>query len=283
MRRWWGNLTVRSLLLGFGVLAIAPIAVLLSGSFTGKQELYASLAPVLGSEEGYVHIRLVPSYPTLKNVVELLLDSPEFFKMFWNTQGMTAAVLIGQMLFGVPAAWGLARYEFPAKKVILLCYILLMIMPFQVTMLSEYLVLEKLELMDTLAAVILPEIFRTVSAFIMYRFFCGVPEMLLEAARIDGAGELRIFFKIGIPCGASGIFSALLLQFLECQNMIERPLIFLKTKELWPLALYLPEIEPERAGFAMCAAVVSLLPVFTVFWYGQEYLEAGIVAVALKE
>lgn len=283
MRGWCGRLAAGMILLFLGVLAVAPVILLFSGSITGEWELHTLIAPALENEQGYVRIRLLPLYPTLRNVVELFLDSPEFFKMFWNTQGITAAVLLGQFFFGVPAAWGLARYEFPGKGGILLCYIMLMIMPFQVTMLSEYLVLEKLGLLDTLGSVILPEIFRTFSVFIMYRFFCGVPEALLEAARMDGAGELQIFLKIGIPSGSAGIFSAMLLQVLECQSMIERPLIFLKTKQLWPLALYLPEIAPERAGFAMCAAVVSLLPVLFLFLYGQEYLEAGIVAVAIKE
>ena len=154
------------------------------------------------------------------------------------------------------------------QKAILWCCILLMIMPFQVTMLSEYLVLKQLGLLDTLAAVILPGIFQTLLVFIMYRFFCGVPNALLEAARIDGAGELGIFLKVGVPVGSSGIFSAMMLQFLECQSMVERPLIFLKNKKLWPLALYLPEI--TRTRFAMCASFVAMLPVLLMFFSGQE-------------
>ena len=249
----------------------------------GEAELYGWIAPILGDQEGFVRLRLFPDYPTLRNFVELLLDSPEFFRMFWNTQRISVETLAGGLLFGVPCAWGLAQYQFPGRKAILWCCILLMIMPFQVTMLSEYLVLKQLGLLDTLAAVILPGIFQTLPVFIMYRFFCGVPNALLEAARIDGAGELGIFLKVGVPVGSSGIFSAMMLQFLECQSMVERPLIFLKNKKLWPLALYLPEISPERAGFAMCASFVAMLPVLLMFFSGQEYLEAGIVASAIKE
>jgi multiple sugar transport system permease protein len=91
----------------------------------------------------------------------------------------------------------------------------------------------------------------------MYRFFCGIPEELLEAARIDGAGEWKIFLAIGVPLGSSGIFSALVLQFLECFSMIEQPLVFLQTKKLWPLSLYLPEIKEGQTGFALCCSLLA--------------------------
>lgn len=283
MKKLFAHALIAVMLFAVGTLAVLPVLVLISGSITGEAELYGWIAPVLGDQEGFVCLRLFPDYPTLRNFVELLLDSPEFFRMFWNTQRISVETLAGGLLFGVPCAWGLAQYRFPGRKAILWCYILLMIMPFQVTMLSEYLVLKKFGLLDTLAAVILPGIFQTLPVFVMYRFFSSVPNALLEAARIDGAGELVIFLKVGVPVGSSGIFSAMMLQFLECQSMVERPLIFLKNKQLWPLALYLPEISPERAGFAMCASFVAMLPVLLLFFSGQEYLEAGIVASAIKE
>ena len=283
MKKLFAHALLAVMLFVVGALAVLPVLILVSGSITGEAELYGWIAPILGDQEGFVRLRLFPDYPTLRNFVELLLDSPEFFRMFWNTQRISVETLAGGLLFGVPCAWGLAQYRFPGRKAILWCCILLMIMPFQVTMLSEYLVLKQLGLLDTLAAVILPGIFQTLPVFIMYRFFCGVPNALLEAARIDGAGERGIFLKVGVPVGSSGIFSAMMLQFLECQSMVERPLIFLKNKKLWPLALYLPEISPERAGFAMCASFVAMLPVLLMFFSGQEYLEAGIVASAIKE
>ena len=105
----------------------------------------------------------------------------------------------------------------------------------------------------------------------------------MESARLDGAGELLIFIKIGIPLGSPGIISALVLGFLEYWNLIEQPMVFLKTKELWPLSLYLPNIELEQAGFAFAASVVALAPAVLVFLSGQDYLEQGIVSTAVKE
>ena len=156
-------------------------------------------------------------------------------------------------------------------------------MPFQVTMLSNYLVLDKLHLLNTHGSIILPAIFSTFSVFIMYRFFCNIPKSIIESARVDGASELVIFAKIGIPLGMPGIMSAVVLQFLEYWNLIEQPLTFLKDKTLWPLSIYLPNITLENADIAFTASAVTLIAAIIVFFAGQSYLEQGIAASAVKE
>ncbi len=264
-------------------LAAGPVVFVITGSLMGRGELGEHLAPVLFGTEGFVTWRLFPMYPTLQNIVELLCDSPEFFHMFWNTMKLTAGILLGQLLCGMPAAWGLARYSFRGCRLVYGLYILLMLMPFQVLMLPEYQVLEKLSINNTLWAVILPGAFSTFPVFLMYRFFAEVPEEVLEAARIDGAGEGRVFLYIGLPLGRTGIVSALLLQFLECFGMIEQPLAFLKDKRLFPLALYLPEIGAERAGFAFAASLVALAVPLLLFFAGSEYLEQGIAASGVSQ
>lgn len=194
----------------FGTLTVAPLLFLFCGSLMGEPEITQYLVPILNGTKGYASWRLFPLYPTLKSVVELVFDSPEFFQMFWNTMKITGGILLGQLVFGMPSAWGLARYRIPGKGVFYLLYIILMMLPFQVTMLSEYLVLSRLHMMDTLWAIIAPGAFSTFTVFLMYRFFCGIPEELLEAARMDGAGEWKIFFFVGVPLGAcnpvSGMF-----------------------------------------------------------------------------
>ena len=267
----------------FALAAAYPVLFLLAGSLMGKQELAGYLSPVLAKGDGYAAFRLFPMYPTLRAYVELLLDSPGYFVMFWNSIRITAGILLGQLLVGVPAAWAFARYDFPLKKPAFTVYITLMMMPFQVTMLSNYLVLDRLSLMDTLWAVILPGAFSTFPVFIMYRFFTGIPEAVVESARIDGAGEGKIFLYMGLPLGSGGICSALVLGFLECWNLIEQPLTFLKNKELWPLSLYLRDIGLLEAPGAFAASVVVLLPALFIFLGGQDYLEQGIVAAAVKE
>lgn len=265
------------------LLAAFPVLFLASGSFMGQEELKELLLPVLTGGEGFVSWKLLPRYPTLRSYVELLLDSPEFFVMFWNSVKLTAGILIGQLLVGVPAAWGFARFSFPGKKLLFTIYIALMMMPFQVMMLSNYLVLDDLALLDTLSGIILPAVFSTFPVFIMYRFFEGIPEALMEAARLDGSGELMLFIRIGLPLGSPGIISAMVLGFLEYWNLIEQPMAFLKTKSLWPLSLFLPNINMEKAGLAFAASTVVLLPAVLVFLAGQDYLEQGIISTAIKE
>ena len=264
-------------------LCLAPVLFLLVGTFMGNHEIYTCIAPALGKGDGLAIWHLLPQYPTLQNVVELLFDSPEYFQMFWNSIFYTGAILAGQMLFGMPAAWGLARYSFRGRKTVYRLFILVMMMPFQVTMLSQYLVLNRLGMLDRPQAVVLPGIFATFSVFIMYRFFKGIPLAFLEAARLDGAGELKLFFIVAIPLGSPGVISAIVLGFLEYWNLIEQPMAFLKTKSLWPLSLYLPQIDISQTGKAFAVSVLVLIPAVIVFLAGQDYLEQGIISTAIKE
>ncbi len=278
---------MRRFLTGFLLLlagiAVFPVIFLAVGSLMGNLELQEMLRPVLERTSGYASWKLLPEYPTFRFYVEVLLDSPEFFVMFWNSVKITAGILVGQILVGVPAAWGFARFRFSGKNLLFTIYIALMMMPFQVMMLSNYLVLDKIGLMDTLSGIILPSVFSTFPVFIMYRFFESIPESLMESARLDGAGELQVFVRIGVPLGSPGIISAMVLGFLEYWNLIEQPMAFLKTKEKWPLSLFLPNINMEKAGLAFAASVVVLLPALLAFLAGQDYLEQGIISTAIKE
>ncbi|BCK00957.1 carbohydrate ABC transporter permease [Anaerocolumna chitinilytica] len=278
------RLTVKTT--GLFLLALVvwiPIIMIVNGSFMGSDELSRNTGPILRDTAAMADWSFLPLYPTLKSYVELLFDSPGFFVMFWNSCLQVIPSLLGQLLTALPAAWAFARFDFKGKKLLFTMYILLMILPFQVTMVSSYLVLFKLHLTGTPLAIILPNLFSAFPVFIMVKFFRDIPKSLIEAAKLDGAGEGYIFFKIGIPLGSSGIFSALLLDFLEYWNAVEQPLTFLSQKKnLWPLSLYLPAISAENAGIAFTASVVTMALSLLLFLYGQRYLEQGIAASGLK-
>ena len=266
------------------VLAVMvfPLFMLTANSLMGRQELLETCGAVLADYGESANLRVFPMYPTLRAYVRLLLDSPEYFTAFWNSMIQTILVLAGQLLAAVPAAWAFAQFRFPGKKVLWFLYMLLMILPFQVTMVSGYLVLNTMDLMDTRAAVILPGIFSTLPVFILQKTFAGIPKELLEAAKIDGAGDLRIFVSMGIPLGMPGIFSILILGFLEYWNTIEQPMTYLKTEALWPLSLYLPQMVNTEIAAAFAASIITLLPALLLFFYGQDSLEQGIVASGVK-
>lgn len=260
------------------VIMVMPLVMLCTNSLMGKRELLETCGAVLSDYGTKAEFRLFPQYPTLRAYVGLLLDSPEYFAAFWNSAVITGGVLAGQILTAVPAAWALARFDFPGRAALKFLYMLLLILPFQVTMVSGYLVLDLLKLLDTYPAVILPGIFSALPLFILSRSFRAIPKEIIEAAKIDGAGELGIFMKIGVPLGMPGIFSVLIIGFLEYWNAVEQPLTYLKTEALKPLSVYLPVMVKAEVQTAFAASIVTLLPAVLLFLCGQESLEEGIGA-----
>ena len=260
-----------------------PIWFAITGAFSSQWELEENLSPLFSNGTEMVKWSLLPQAPTLQSLVEVLLDSPGFFPMFWNSVAIAAGILLGQLLLALPASWALARFPFVGKKTIMTLYIVLMLMPFQVLMFPQYLVLDDLQLLDTLWAVILPAVFSTFPVFLLQRFFQAIPQEILEAARLDGAGEGQIFLRIGLPLGAPGILSVSILTFLDAWNMIEQPMTYLKTKSLWPLSLFLPEITLPDMGMGFAAALLMLIPALLLFLNGQEYLEQGIALSGGKD
>lgn len=271
------------LLLAPALLVVLPILILLSGSLMDTLELKGYLTTVFTDGTEFISWKLLPDYPSFANYGKLLFETPQFFVLFWNSMKLVLCILMGQLLVAVPAAWGFAVYQVRGSRVLFALYVVLMLLPFQVTMLSSYLVLNKLSLLNSHQAIILPAVFSTFPVFLSYGGFRGIPPQLFEAARIDGAGELMIFFRLGLPLGKSGLLSAMVLGFLEYWNLMEQPMAFLEDKSLWPLSLYLPEITWGQAGFAFCASVITLIPAVFVFILGQDYLEQGIIYSGLKE
>ena len=276
------EMCIKLLFIMMGIVICMPVFFVITGSVMGSYDLEECLAPVFREGQGFVTWKLIPDYPTIEHYGKLLFQTPQFFVLFWNSMRMTGLILAGQLLVGVPAAWAFAVYQVRGSRLLFGLYIVLMLMPFQVTMLSSYLVLNRLSLLNTQLAVILPAVFSTFPIFLTYGGFRELPAELFEAARIDGAGELYIFLRIGLPLGKGGMLSAFVLGFLEYWNMLEQPLAFLEDQALWPLSLYLPQISWTQAGFAFCASVIMLLPAVFVFIIGQDYLEQGIVYAGLK-
>lgn len=264
-------------------LACFPIVLIVTGSIMGNLELERHLFAISTDANSYISWKLIPDYPTIKHYIKLLFYMPDFYVVFGNSIKLVGCILIGQLLIALPGSWAFATYSFRFRNTLFSLYIVLMLMPFQVTMLSNYLVLDSLHIMNTHKAIILPAVFSTFPVFLMYRGFCSIPPGMLDAARIDGAGEFKTFLYIGLPMGSTGVLSAMVLGFLEYWSLIEQPLAFLKDKSRWPLSLFLPEIGINQAGYVFVASVITLIPAVFVFILGQDYLEQGIIASAMKE
>ena len=270
------HILLRIFVIAAAVLSVMPLVFLMCGTFTNEVELDQILAPVIGDGMGYATWHFIPLYPTVKNVVELLFDTPEYYVLFWNSVKIVGVVIAGQLLFAVPAAWGLARSHSRWAKMIFGLYMFCMILPFQVTMLSQYIVLNGMHMVNTHWAIILPLVFSTFPIFIMFSAFERVPASVVEAARLDGAGGFMIFAHMAVPIAKKGILSAAILGFLEYWNIVEQPVVFLRDRSLWPLSVYLPEVSAGGAGRAFAFALFSYIPSLIVFYIGRDVLAEGI-------
>lgn len=260
-----------------------PIMILLAASFMPEDELMYRYLEVLGLGKDTIRLSLLPSYPSSHSYKELLIYSPGFFIMFWNSCLQFFPMLAGQLIVAAPAAWSFAKYPTRAKRTLFCIYIILMVLPFQVMMVSNYLVLETLDLLDSHLSLILPGIWSALPVFILTKFFEGIPQTLVEAAHLDGASEFFVFFKIAVPLGKPGIVTAFMLGFFEAWNALEQPVAYLQNRSLWPLSLYLPNITADKASAAFAASVIVLLPSVLIFLNGQDFLEQGISSSGVKE
>lgn len=277
-------LVVRSVLLwGVALVVLMPLLMTLGASLMDKPELMDHIRPVIRNTSGYASATLIPKLPTLKQYVSLLLDTPKFLTMFWNSMQLVLPIVLGQVVIGCLAAWGFAHYRFPGRNALFMGYIALMMMPFQVTLVPTFLVLDRFNLIDTPWAIILPGMFGSFSVFLLRQFFVTVPASLLESARIDGANEARVFLSVGLPLGKTGIASLFILSFLDNWNLIEPPMTFLRSQDGWPLSLYLTRIGEANVELAMAASVITLAPPLLLFLYCESYLVRGIQMSGLKE
>lgn len=270
----------------FALISLAilyPVMLVILLSVQGSDELAGTISPLIQFMGEYADVHYLPQYPTLGHFTDLLIFTPEFYTVFWNSLLMVGVILVFQLVVAVPSAWAFARFRFKGKKLLFNLYVIFMLMPFQVTMLSQYIVLDRFQLMDTRWAVILPAVFSTFAVFLIYRGFADIPNDVADSARIDGANEWQILRYIGLPLGKHGILSCFVLSFLDYWNMVEQPLAFLKDKSKFPLSLYLPMMDLSNSEMMLAASVVTLLPAVFVFIIGQDYLEQGIISSALKE
>lgn len=273
----WAVLTAACL------LVFIPLLLMAAASLMPEDELYWRYLTPLGLGRDRVRAVLFPSYPSSEAFIELLIRSPGFFVMFWNSCIQVLPMLAGQLVVAAPAAWAFAKFRFKGKRMLFGLYVILMVLPFQVTQVSNYLVLDRLGLLDSHLALILPGIWSTLPVFIMTKTFETIPGVLMEAAYLDGAGEFYTFFHVGLPLGYPAVVTSLMLSFVEGWNALEQPITYLKDKTLWPLSLYLPSIAEDKASVAFAASLITCLLPVLIYLNCQEELEQGVAASGVKQ
>ena len=174
------------------------------------------------------------------------------------------------------AAYAIARVNTKFRAIVIFVYIILMLMPYQVTLVPNYLVIDAMNLLNTRWAIILPGVFSPFSVFILAKFMKRIPTSIVEAAKLDGAGEWQIFTRIFMPLCRSTLYSVAILVFLDYWNMVEQPLILLNSDELYPLSVFLSKINQGDTGIALAIAVIYMVPPVLLFLYSEDYLIDGI-------
>lgn len=264
------------------ILSCLPALLLLVGSLTGTRELAVCFSGVF-REQGSSCFPLLPAFPTLRGYLETLLDTPEFYVVFFHSVKLAGSIVGGQLLIAVPAAWGFSKWHGRMGSLLFYLYTILMLLPFQVTMLPNYIVVDRLGLMDSHAAIVLPAVFSTFPVFLVYRYFIGIPEELFEAYSLDSSSHFGLFWHIGLPLALPGIKAAALLGAIEYWNLLEQPLLFLKTPSLWPFSLYLPQVTEGNVQYVFVFSFLVLIPVCLAAVAGREELQKGIGAIVLKQ
>ena len=151
-----------------------------------------------------------------------------------------------------------------------------MLMPYQVTLVPNYLVSDWLHLLNTRWAIFLPGAFAPFSVFLLTKFMRRIPMAVIESAKIDGANEWHIFWNICLPQCRSALYSIAILVFIDYWNMVEQPLILLNDVEKQPLSMFLSSINAGEIGIAFAAAVIYMIPGLLLFLHGEAYLVEGI-------
>ena len=176
----------------------------------------------------------------------------------------------------IPDKVSLSQYRGKFRSFMFFFYVILMLMPYQVTLVPNYLVSEWVGILNTRWAIIFPGIFAPFSVFLLTKFMRRIPVSLIEAAKLDGAGEWQIFTRICLPQCRSALYSIAILVFIDYWNMVEQPIILLPDAAQQPLSVYLSQINAGEVGIAFAVATIYMIPTLLLFLHGEEYLVEGI-------
>lgn len=274
-------------------LAIIPIFFTFLNSFMSSEEIIKNYGVIFQSLSGHSDkgatylstapsLQLIPERVSIKQYLDLLLMSPTYLFKFWNSLILVIPIVFGQMVVACLASYSFARYRRKRREFLFFSYIILMLMPFQVTLVPNYMIADKLGILNTQWAIILPGIFSTFSIFLLTKYMRQIPAAYIEAAKLDGATEWQIFTHIALPTCKSAICALTILLFIDYWNMVEQPLVLLTDPDKQPLSVFLSQINEAEIGIAFAASSLYMIPPLLIFLWGEEYLVEGISRSGVK-
>lgn len=208
---------------------------------------------------------------------DVFLGTPRYLFRFWKSLGICLVIAAGQTAVSAAAGYAFAKCRFPGKSAVYFLLMILMILPLQVTLVPNYIMLAKLDLLGTNGALIWPAVFVPLGTFIMTQSFRAVPDEVLDVAMLDGCGLTRKLVQVAVPIVKGGIVCVCLLSFLDAWNMVEQPIAYLKDFDKYPLSVALAYVRPEETARQFICCILVLLPPLFLFSCFHEELADGIV------
>lgn len=261
----------------FGALALFPAIYTFCNSFMSPSEISQYYAAAMNQEGNTgAAFHLIPDAFSLEGYYMVFLRSADYLMKFWRSLLLCLAISAGQIIVSALGGFAFAKYPIPLKKGIYFLLMALMMMPVQVTLVPNYIVLDGLKLLDTWLALILPMAFLPFGTVFMTQIFKGIPDEVLDAAKLDGAGTLQILFRVMVPIGKGGAISVFLLSFVDAWNMVEQPITFLKDILRYPLSVFLASVNQVNFELPFVCGVLAALPMLLLFFFFHEELTRGI-------
>lgn len=282
-KRYFSRTVITILAILFAFLFVMPTLLTITNSFMTQSEITANYGQVFdNAKDGKsyisktINLKFIPDKVSFSQYWTVLLKSPDYIYKLWNSIILTVPIVFAQLMVASIAAYGFTRWRGKVRDSIFFFYVILMLMPYQVTLVPNYLVSDWLGILHTKWAILLPGAFAPFSVFLLTKFMRRIPVSLIESAKLDGAGEWQIFWRICLPQCRAALYSIAILVFIDYWNMVEQPLILLPDASQQPLSVYLSQINAGEIGIAFAAAVVYMIPGLLLFLHGEAYLVEGI-------
>ncbi len=254
------------------VLALLPFAWMVSTSLKHLPEVFRW------------PIEWLPDEPVWENYATVFSFVP-FLRFYANTVYVTSLTTLGLLATSCMAGYAFARLRFPARDVLFLVYLGTMMIPGQVTLIPRFITMRLLHWIDTYQALIVPGMFSAFGAFLMRQFFMGIPRSLDDAAILDGASHLDIFWRICLPLSRPAIATLIIFAFVGSWNDFLWPLVVTNSVEKLVLSVGLSHFQDmyyTEWTLLMAASVMTMVPVLLVYALAQRYFVQGIALTGIK-
>jgi multiple sugar transport system permease protein len=231
-------------------------------------------------------VQWLPDPLTWSNYVEVWTGRYPLTRYIGNSLIVAVARVVGELLTASLAAYAFSRLKFRGRDLVFILYISTLIIPYQMLLVPRFILYRQLGIYDTLWALILPGVFTVFGTFLLRQFFLTIPRDLTDAARVDGANELQIYWRIILPLSKPALASLAILAFVWSWNDYETPLVMLTTESKFTIPLGLTRYFDEAGGFSAAlisaGAVSSLIPIFIVFLALQRQFIQALTRAGLK-